>query len=133
MRDIAIVSAEWKWKNFLITFKERKKKLHIIGTNFIFVGLGMVIIYVNWNKTSTKRINHSRNDCRYFCDVLQMDVCDENYVSHERNEKIPNSEVVAIQFSPDGTWLATSQIRHDPKFSSDTLIKFWQFDRKSQL
>lgn len=65
--------------------------------------------------------------------VYNMDVCDENYVSHERNEKIPNSEVVAIQFSPDGTWLATSQIRHDPKFSSDTLIKFWQFDRKSQL
>lgn len=61
-----------------------------------------------------------------------MDIVGQNYVSQERNANIVNVEVVAIQFSSDGMWLATAQLGEDSDFCSDTLLKYWLFDRKSQ-
>lgn len=61
-----------------------------------------------------------------------MDVVSQNYLSQERSKSIINAEVVAVQFSSDGTWLTTVQLRADPDFKSDTLLKFWLFNRTSQ-
>ncbi|XP_065212233.1 WD repeat-containing protein 75 [Planococcus citri] len=64
--------------------------------------------------------------------IYNLDIVNQNYITQERNKAITNAEVVAINFSSDGTWLATSQCRDDPDFQSDTLLKFWLFERKSQ-
>lgn len=56
----------------------------------------------------------------------------QNYVSQERYKTIYNAEVVAIQFSSDGMWLVTAQMRDDPEFRTDTLLKFWLFNQKLQ-
>lgn len=61
-----------------------------------------------------------------------MDIVNQNYVSQERNKTIINADVIAVQFSSDGTWLATVQLRDDPDFVSDTLLKFWLFSKTSQ-
>lgn len=61
-----------------------------------------------------------------------MDVVGQNFVSQERTKNVINAEIVALNFSFDGTWLATSQLRNDPDFDSDTLLKFWLFNRTSQ-
>lgn len=71
-------------------------------------------------------------DCIDFIFHVQMDIVCQNYVAQERSKHISNAEVVAIELSSDGIWLATAQMRDDPDFYSDTQLKFWLFDRKSQ-
>lgn len=64
--------------------------------------------------------------------VYDIDVCNQNYVTAERDHAIPNATVTNVAFSNGGGWMATSERRLDieGKSCSEFKLKFWKRNKE---
>ena len=64
---------------------------------------------------------------------LQMDIAQQNFITAERNNPIPNVNVTHVAFSLQGTWLATTESRKTDERCNELRLKFWKYEKERQL
>ncbi|KAJ1555423.1 WD repeat-containing protein 75 [Nowakowskiella sp. JEL0078] len=64
--------------------------------------------------------------------VYDLEVCIRNRVSRLEDKDISEPHIEHFEFSMDGKWLATVDVRVDENFDSEINLKFWKYNENKQ-